>query len=169
MTLASAFPASLSSVSLRSARNFRHTMLAEPIHAVPPFTVEDGCRRRFITSVASLAVSLSSNRAQAAVIEAARCDSGVGPGCELENNELIKQLLTKSAENREKYARENISRYNINNYKDYFKALSPPKFLVEHVQTGKYEVLDEAEVRRQMNEGTVKGAYQRNSEYIFVE
>ena len=116
-------------------------------------------------------------KAASAVIQADRCDAGVGPGCEAETNPLIRDLLEKSAKNKEKYDLENLSRYNYNNYKDYFAALSPPKLLVEHLKTGTFEVLTDAEIQAGMKAGRIKGGsagnfqtnYKTRADYYFVE
>lgn len=132
-------------------------------------------RRNILGAMVSSSAVLP--KAANAVIQADRCDAGVGPGCSSESNPLIRDLLEKSAANKEKYDLENLSRYNYNNYKDYFAALSPPKYLVAHLTKGTFEVLTDGEIQAGMKEGRIKGGsagnfqtnYKTRVDYYFVE
>lgn len=113
----------------------------------------------------------------AAVIQVERCDSGVGPGCAEEASPMITAMRKASGEKKAARDAEDLRRYNVNNFKDYFSAVYPPRKLVLHPATGKFEVLTEADLSEQMKAGTVKGGstgsfidnYATRAEFYFVE
>jgi len=128
------------------------------------------------TATAAMATPPAAN---AAVIAVARCDSGVGDGCEAnaKESEVIRNLLQSSKQNRKKYERENLERYNLNNYKDYFAAGTVPRTLVQHPVTRKYDAVPDDELRVLVREGKVipgqSGSpidnYASRADYTFTE
>lgn len=102
---------------------------------------------------------------------------GEGTGCAAETNPLIVDLLERSRQNAAKYDKQDLARYNVNNFADYFKASYPPRIIVVHPTTGEYEALTVKEVDAQIKAGTIKtgssGGFQDNfatrMEYYFAE
>ncbi|CAN0515146.1 unnamed protein product [Ectocarpus sp. 12 AP-2014] len=82
-----------------------------------------------------------------------RCITGEGAQCEdlAEGNELIKSLQAKSALSKDRYFQETLDTYN--DFKNYFRAES--KHMVKH-NTGKYEILTNAEYAAAEKAGKVK-------------
>jgi len=113
----------------------------------------------------------------AAVVQVERCDSGIGPGCKEEISPMIAAMRKASGEKKAARDAEDLRRYNVNNFKDYFSAGYPPRKLVLHPDTGRFEALTEAELADQMKAGKVKagsaGSFTDNfatrAEYYYTE
>lgn len=120
--------------------------------------VEDGAvgRRAFGGMVAAAWLGSGPVRAGAAVVDVARCDSGTGDACDVPDSPLIQDLILKSRQNAASREKANLKRYNINNYKDYFAAMNPPRILVENRELGTFKALTDAEIQAATKAGTVK-------------
>jgi hypothetical protein len=154
-----------------------------PVHALiqdpaPSLLVS---KRQFLASLVtgSCGVSLLPKKSVAGVIQVTeRCDGGIGDGCSNElDPPIIQELRKKSALNREARDAEDLRRYNMNNFKDFFAASYPPKTLVMYPATGKFAAVLDSEVKELVNLGKIKagsaGSFQDNYAsrvgYYFVD
>jgi hypothetical protein len=126
-------------------------------------------RRAMVGSFGSFFLFGNSQLAKAAIIEVDRCDNGVGPGCTEDSSPLINELRAKSALNKDKREIESLRRYNENNYGDFFAASWPPKKLVLHQATNKYEAINEQDLADLIKYGKVKSGELGSKAYYFVE
>lgn len=112
-------------------------------------------RRDFLYLACSAPASCS-----AAVISAPLCEQGQGDGCaELAGDSAyIRELQSRSSQNREERDKAALERYSVNNFGDYFAAGFPPRKLVRH-KDGKYEALTDAELEAGIKEGKIAKGY----------
>ena len=145
--------------------------------------VQVSCGRRRFGHVFGTALVCGGNTLAAGAVppergaptEAAPCIFGEGEGCAAAaDSPIIKELQQRSAQNKEKYEKQMLDRYNFNNYKDYLGVYD--KTLVKH-KDGSYEALTKDELMKGMKEkrigvgyaGTGWTNYADRNPYFFLE
>jgi len=91
------------------------------------------------------------------VLRSKGCYRGEGEACDdlAGDNEFIRSLQRKSAENREMNDREALNAYNMKNFPEFFASLNPPKYLVKQPD-GTFGVYTDDELSELKKSGRIK-------------
>jgi len=111
-------------------------------------------RRRSLLGGALASLVIAPGAGVAAVLSAPVCANGVGEGCaELAGDSpLLQDMQRRSAEQRERRAREALDRYSVNNFSDYFAVEN--KALVRH-RDGTYEAVTKDKIAAGLKSGGI--------------